>query len=67
MLRPVETITSVAIIGNGLMGQGIAQVFARAGKSVTLIGRNACEPREGDGSDPPQHRCLCRAWPFVQG
>lgn len=35
-----EAVTSVAIIGNGLMGQGISQVFARAGKSVCLIGRN---------------------------
>ena len=40
MRKLVDHVTSVAIIGNGLMGQGIAQVFARAGKSVTLIGRN---------------------------
>lgn len=39
-MKPPESITSVAIIGNGLMGQGISQVFARAGKTVTLIGRN---------------------------
>ena len=39
-MRPLEQINSVAIIGNGLMGQGISQVFARAGKNVTLIGRN---------------------------
>ena len=37
---PVKDIQSVAIIGNGLMGQGIAQVFARAGKDVTMIGRS---------------------------
>lgn len=36
----VKDIRSVAIIGNGLMGQGISQVFARAGKKVTLIGRS---------------------------
>ena len=41
MLRAASDVGAVAIIGNGLMGQGIAQVFARAGKSVTLIGRNA--------------------------
>ena len=39
-MRSVSSVTSVAIIGNGLMGQGIAQVFARAGKTVHLIGRN---------------------------
>lgn len=39
-MTPAQAITSVAIIGNGLMGQGIAQVFARAEKRVTLIGRN---------------------------
>jgi 3-hydroxybutyryl-CoA dehydrogenase len=33
-------VSSVAVIGNGLMAQGISQVFARAGKRVTLIGRN---------------------------
>jgi 3-hydroxybutyryl-CoA dehydrogenase len=40
MVRAVDEVKQVAIIGNGLMGQGIAQVFARAGKQVTLIGRN---------------------------
>ena len=39
-MKPVDKIHSTAIIGNGLMAQGIAQVFARAGKAVTLIGRN---------------------------
>ncbi len=39
-MKPASAITSVAVIGNGLMGQGISQVFARARKSVTLIGRN---------------------------
>lgn len=39
-MRPADRIAAVAIIGNGLMGQGISQVFARAGKRVTLIGRN---------------------------
>lgn len=39
-MKSVENVSAVAIIGNGLMGQGISQVFARAGKSVRLIGRN---------------------------
>ncbi len=37
---PASSVKSVAIIGNGLMGQGISQVFARAGIAVSLIGRN---------------------------
>ena len=37
-MKSADAIGSVAIIGNGLMGQGISQVFARAGKSVHLIG-----------------------------
>ena len=41
MTRNAAATSSVAIIGNGLMGQGISQVFARAGKRVTLIGRSA--------------------------
>lgn len=41
MRKPADAIASVAIIGNGLMGQGISQVFARAGKRVRLIGRDA--------------------------
>ena len=40
MVRAVDQVKTVAIIGNGLMGQGISQVFARAGKQVKLIGRN---------------------------
>lgn len=40
MIAPND-VASIAVVGNGLMGQGISQVFARAGKSVTLIGRNA--------------------------
>ncbi len=39
-MKPADQIATVAIIGNGLMGQGISQVFARAGKRVTLIGRS---------------------------
>ena len=39
-MKPITDIQNIAIIGNGLMGQGIAQVFARSGKTVVLIGRN---------------------------
>ena len=39
-MKPIEEVNQTAIIGNGLMGQGIAQVLARAGKSVRMIGRN---------------------------
>ena len=40
-MKPATSVKSVAVIGNGLMGQGISQVFARAGITVSLIGRNA--------------------------
>jgi 3-hydroxybutyryl-CoA dehydrogenase len=36
-MKPLET---VAVIGNGIIGHGIAQVFAMAGKRVTMIGRD---------------------------
>jgi 3-hydroxybutyryl-CoA dehydrogenase len=39
-MRPVGAARRIAVIGNGLMGQGIAQVYARAGMAVTLIGRS---------------------------
>jgi 3-hydroxybutyryl-CoA dehydrogenase len=34
-------LTRVAVIGNGIIGHGVAQIFAMAGKEVTLVGRNA--------------------------
>jgi 3-hydroxybutyryl-CoA dehydrogenase len=39
-LKSIQSVETVAIIGNGLMGQGISQVFARSKKQVRLIGRN---------------------------
>ena len=39
-MKAVENLETVGVVGNGLMGQGISQVFARAGKAVRLIGRN---------------------------
>ncbi|MCZ4352476.1 3-hydroxyacyl-CoA dehydrogenase family protein [Roseovarius aestuarii] len=35
------TARKIAVIGNGLMGAGIAQIFAAAGDEVVIIGRNA--------------------------
>jgi 3-hydroxybutyryl-CoA dehydrogenase len=37
----LEQLQTVAIIGNGLIGHGVAQVFAAAGVSVRLIGHRA--------------------------
>jgi 3-hydroxybutyryl-CoA dehydrogenase len=34
------SLNTVAVIGNGIIGHGIAQIFAAAGKNVVLIGRN---------------------------
>jgi len=34
------TLDTVAVIGNGIIGHGIAQIFALAGKRVIMIGRN---------------------------
>ena len=39
-MRTADKVQSIAIVGNGLMGQGIAQVFARKGRDVAIIGRN---------------------------
>lgn len=36
-----EKLTRVAVIGNGIIGHGVAQVFAMAGTAVTMIGRNS--------------------------
>ena len=33
-------LTTVAVVGNGLIGHGVAQVFAMAGRRVRLIGRS---------------------------
>ncbi len=34
-------LKTVAVIGNGIIGHGIAQIFATAGKQVVMIGRSA--------------------------
>jgi 3-hydroxybutyryl-CoA dehydrogenase len=35
------TLDTVAVIGNGIIGHGVAQVFAVAGRRVRMIGRSA--------------------------
>src|SRR4029450_2867254 len=34
-----QDLATVAVIGNGIIGHGIAQIFAMAGKAVVMIGR----------------------------
>jgi 3-hydroxybutyryl-CoA dehydrogenase len=36
----MNSLDTVAVIGNGIIGHGIAQVFATAGKRVVMIGRD---------------------------
>lgn len=36
-----HSLDTVAVIGNGIIGHGVAQVFAAAGKRVRMIGRSA--------------------------
>jgi len=35
-----DKLDTVAVIGNGIIGHGIAQIFATAGKRVIMVGRN---------------------------
>jgi 3-hydroxybutyryl-CoA dehydrogenase len=39
-MEPVMASERIAILGNGIIGHGTAQVFAMAGHAVTMIGRN---------------------------
>lgn len=48
MAVPKE-LKTVAVVGNGLIGHGVAQVFAVAGKDVILIGRRDKSLREAMG------------------
>jgi len=48
-MDPARELKTVAVIGNGLMGHGISQVFAAAGKAVLMIGRNPERLREAMG------------------
>jgi 3-hydroxybutyryl-CoA dehydrogenase len=57
-------ISTVAVIGNGIMGHGIAQVFAIAGAGVQLVGRseaslaNACNRIRASLDDFVRHDLL---------
>src|SRR5438046_519523 len=33
-------VTRVGVVGNGLIGHGVAQIFAAAGVAVTMVGRS---------------------------
>src|SRR5438270_14052497 len=35
-----DRLQTVAVIGNGIIGHGVSQVLAMAGKDVRMIGRN---------------------------
>src|SRR6185295_1342321 len=35
-----QQCSTVAVIGNGIIGHGVAQIFAMAGREVRLIGRS---------------------------
>lgn len=61
-----KSLKTVAIIGNGIIGHGVAQNFAAAGKDVILIGRNraslakACRHIEASLGDFVTHKLLAR-------
>jgi 3-hydroxybutyryl-CoA dehydrogenase len=61
-----KSLKTVAIIGNGIIGHGMAQNFASAGKDVILIGRNrssltkACRNIEASLGDFVAHKLLAR-------
>lgn len=40
-MRLPPTCSTVAVIGNGIIGHGIAQVFAMSGTAVVLVGRSS--------------------------
>lgn len=44
-----RSLDTVAVIGNGIIGHGVAQVFAVAGKRVRMIGRDAASLKRAKG------------------
>ena len=38
------TLDTVAVIGNGLIGHGMARIFAAAGREVVMIGPRSRRP-----------------------
>jgi len=61
-----KSLKTVAVIGNGIIGHGVAQVFAAAGKNVVMIGRNtsslgkACRNIEASLGDFARHGLMPR-------
>jgi 3-hydroxybutyryl-CoA dehydrogenase len=61
-----KSLTRVAIIGNGIIGHGMAQIFAAAGKNVTMIGRDkaslgkALKKIEASLGDFAAHKLIAR-------
>ncbi|HVL58700.1 MAG TPA: 3-hydroxyacyl-CoA dehydrogenase family protein [Burkholderiaceae bacterium] len=60
-------LETVAVVGNGIIGHGVAQVFAAAGKRVVMIGRNADSLARAVGriesslADFARHRLIAEA------
>ena len=61
-----KSLTTVAIIGNGIIGHGMAQVFAAAGKNVVMIGRSKASLEKARGrieaslDDFARHKLIAR-------
>lgn len=61
-----RSLTKVAIIGNGIIGHGMAQIFAAAGKDVVMIGRSkaslgkALRKIEASLGDFADHKLIAR-------
>ena len=59
--------STVAVIGNGIIGHGVAQIFAMAGKKVILIGRSesslstACDRIRSSLEDFASHALIARS------
>ena len=54
MVMSVENIRKVAIVGGGVMGHGIAQVFAQRGYDVALYDIDDNVLRKAQGQERPQ-------------
>ena len=52
------TLDTVAVVGNGRVGHGMAQIFAAAGHRVVMIGRREESLAAGDGQDCEKPRRL---------
>jgi len=54
VVMSVENIRKVAIVGGGVMGHGIAQVFAQRGYDVALYDIDDNVLRKAQGQESPQ-------------